>query len=129
MLWVRYCTSANFINYITKQNIHHFIFIFQFWEIISDEHGIEPTGDYNGTSELQLERIEVYYNQASGGKYVPRAILLDLEPGTMDSVRAGPYGGIFRPDNYVFGQSGAGNNWAKGHYTEGKMWIMVIYFY
>ena len=33
--------------------------------------------------------------------------------------RSGPYGGIFRPDNFVFGQSGAGNNWAKGHYTEG----------
>jgi len=29
-------------------------------------------------------------------------------------------GGIFRPDNFVFGQSGAGNNWAKGHYTEGE---------
>jgi len=26
---------------------------------------------------------------------------------------------IFRPDNFVFGQTGAGNNWAKGHYTEG----------
>lgn len=37
----------------------------------------------------------------------------------MDSVRAGPYGQLFRPDNFVFGQSGAGNNWAKGHYTEG----------
>jgi tubulin beta len=28
-------------------------------------------------------------------------------------------GKIFKPDNFVFGQSGAGNNWAKGHYTEG----------
>jgi len=55
----------------------------------------------------------------TGGKYVPRAILVDLEPGTMDSVRSGPFGQIFRPDNFVFGQSGAGNNWAKGHYTEG----------
>ena len=54
-----------------------------------------------------------------GGKYVPRAVLVDLEPGTMDSVRSGPFGQIFRPDNFVFGQSGAGNNWAKGHYTEG----------
>ena len=45
---------------------------------------------------------------------------MDLEPGTMDSVRSGPYGQVFRPDNFVFGQSGAGNNWAKGHYTEGK---------
>jgi len=44
---------------------------------------------------------------------------MDLEPGTMDSVRAGTFGSIFRPDNFVFGQSGAGNNWAKGHYTEG----------
>eukprot|EP01046_Picozoa_sp_COSAG06_P032700 COSAG06_NODE_3288_length_5551_cov_25.524578_1_plen_172_part_10 len=61
----------------------------------------------------------VYFNEATGGRYVPRAVLMDLEPGTMDSVRAGPYGQIFRPDNFVFGQSGAGNNWAKGHYTEG----------
>ncbi len=37
----------------------------------------------------------------------------------MDSVRSGAYGQIFRPDNFVFGQTGAGNNWAKGHYTEG----------
>jgi len=44
----------------------------------------------------------------TGSKYVPRAILVDLEPGTMDSVRSGPFGQLFRPDNYVFGQSGAG---------------------
>uniref|UniRef100_A0AAY4A0A5 Tubulin beta chain n=1 Tax=Denticeps clupeoides TaxID=299321 RepID=A0AAY4A0A5_9TELE len=91
----------------------------KFWEVISDEHGIDPTGSYHGDSDLQLDRISVYYNEASGGKYVPRAILVDLEPGTMDSVRSGPFGQIFRPDNFVFGQSGAGNNWAKGHYTEG----------
>uniref|UniRef100_A0AAY5KPX9 Tubulin beta chain n=1 Tax=Esox lucius TaxID=8010 RepID=A0AAY5KPX9_ESOLU len=91
----------------------------KFWEVISDEHGIDPTGSYQGDSDLQLERINVYYNEASGNKFVPRAILVDLEPGTMDSVRSGPFGQLFRPDNFVFGQSGAGNNWAKGHYTEG----------
>ncbi len=91
----------------------------KFWEVISDEHGIDPTGTYHGDSDLQLERINVYFNEATGGRYVPRAILMDLEPGTMDSVRAGPYGQLFRPDNFVFGQTGAGNNWAKGHYTEG----------
>ncbi|KAF3603199.1 hypothetical protein F2Q69_00035428 [Brassica cretica] len=52
-------------------------------------------------------------------RFVPRAVLMDLEPGTMGSLRSGPYGQTFRPDNFVFGQSGAGNNWAKGHYTEG----------
>ena len=29
---------------------------------------------------------------------------MDLEPGTMDSVRSGPYGQVFRPDNFIFGQ-------------------------
>ncbi|OVA03676.1 Tubulin [Macleaya cordata] len=91
----------------------------KFWEVVCDEHGIDPTGRYTGTSDLQLERVNVYYNEASCGRFVPRAVLMDLEPGTMDSVRTGPYGQIFRPDNFVFGQSGAGNNWAKGHYTEG----------
>eukprot|EP00630_Chrysocystis_fragilis_P002066 CAMPEP_0197395638 /NCGR_PEP_ID=MMETSP1165-20131217/7186_1 /TAXON_ID=284809 /ORGANISM="Chrysocystis fragilis, Strain CCMP3189" /LENGTH=445 /DNA_ID=CAMNT_0042921405 /DNA_START=57 /DNA_END=1394 /DNA_ORIENTATION=- len=91
----------------------------KFWEVISDEHGVDPTGSYHGDSDLQLERINVYYNEATGGRYVPRAVLMDLEPGTMDSVRAGPFGQLFRPDNFVFGQTGAGNNWAKGHYTEG----------
>ena len=93
----------------------------KFWEVISDEHGVDPTGTYqgrvlcshefmnpkfvrlSGDSDLQLERINVYYNEATGGRYVPRAILMDLEPGTMDSMRAGPYGQIFRPDNFVFG--------------------------
>jgi len=32
---------------------------------------------------------------------------------------SGRYGALFRPDNFIYGQSGAGNNWAKGHYTEG----------
>ena len=53
----------------------------KFWEIISDEHGVEPDGTYKGDNDLQQERIEVYYNEASTDKYVPRAVLVDLEPG------------------------------------------------
>ncbi|CAH2083663.1 unnamed protein product [Euphydryas editha] len=98
----------------------------KFWEIISDEHGIDETGIYKGVNPLQEERLIVYYNEASSGKYVPRAVLVDLEPGTMDSVRSGPYGQLFRPDNFVFGQSGAGNNWAKGHYTEGAELVDAV---
>lgn len=37
----------------------------KFWEIISDEHGINPTGKYVGDNQLQLDRINVYYNEAS----------------------------------------------------------------
>uniref|UniRef100_A0A8C9GXL6 Tubulin/FtsZ GTPase domain-containing protein n=1 Tax=Piliocolobus tephrosceles TaxID=591936 RepID=A0A8C9GXL6_9PRIM len=82
----------------------------KFWEVISDEHA---TSTYHRDSNLQLDRISVYYNEATGGKYVPRAILVDAEPGTMDSVYSGHFGQIFRPDNFLFDPSGAGNNWAK----------------
>ncbi|KAG7495372.1 tubulin beta chain-like [Solea senegalensis] len=91
----------------------------KFWEVISEEHGINTAGMYVGDSNVQLERANVYFNEAHGGKYVPRALLVDLEPGTMDSVRGSRIGDLFRPDNFIYGSSGAGNNWAKGHYTEG----------
>lgn len=29
-------------------------------------------------------------------------------------IRSGPLGNLFRPDTYIHGESGAGNNWAKG---------------
>ena len=52
----------------------------KFWEVISDEHGIDPTGTYHGDSDLQLERINVYFNEATGGRYVPRAVLMYALP-------------------------------------------------
>lgn len=63
--------------------------------------------------------MSTYFNEVSGNKYIPRSVMIDLEPSTMDSIRASPYGSLYKPDNFVFGQSGAGNNWAKGYYTEG----------
>ena len=42
----------------------------KFWEVISDEHGVDPTGTYQDDSDLQLERINVYFNEATGGRYV-----------------------------------------------------------
>ena len=43
----------------------------------------------------------------------------DLDPAACDTVRAGPHGGLFAPDRFTVGKSGAKNNWAKGHYSEG----------
>eukprot|EP01112_Ceratiomyxa_fruticulosa_P019886 TRINITY_DN6613_c1_g1_i1.p1 TRINITY_DN6613_c1_g1~~TRINITY_DN6613_c1_g1_i1.p1 ORF type:complete len:383 (+),score=71.33 TRINITY_DN6613_c1_g1_i1:230-1378(+) len=37
----------------------------------------------------------------------------------MEAIRSSKWGPLFRPDSFVYGRSGAGNNWAKGHYTEG----------
>jgi len=91
----------------------------KFWEVIAEEHGIDNAGFYKGDDPLQLSKIGVYFTEATEKRYVPRAVLVDLEPGTGESIRNGPLGKMFKPDNFVNAQNGAGNNWAKGHYTEG----------
>jgi tubulin beta len=96
----------------------------RFWENLSIEHGIQlGSGQFDSSRQSEkdalLERIEVYYNEGEGDRYVPRSVNFDLEPGVLDVIKASEVGKLFKPDNYVNGTSGAGNNWAKGHYTEG----------
>ena len=45
-------------------------------------------GEYCGDNDALLGRINVFYHEASGGKYVPRAVLMDmdLEPGVIGAV-------------------------------------------
>ncbi|KAJ1976433.1 Tubulin beta chain (Beta tubulin), partial [Dimargaris xerosporica] len=98
----------------------------KFWETISAEHGLGDDGVYIGNNAHQLSRMDVYFNEASNNKYVPRSVLVDLESGTMDAIRSSPLAKLFRPDNFVFGENGAGNNWAKGHYTEGAELVDAV---
>ena len=104
----------------------------KFWEVIAQEHEIDPDGHFDvagnvlepgrvvgKNAETLLENIGVYFTEASGNRYVPRAIMMDLEPSVVDTINSSRYGTLFKPDNIVKGSSGAGNNWAKGHYTEG----------
>merc|ERR1712038_2027802 len=81
-----------------------------------------PDADGDGVPDV-LENIDVYFRGTTeeklNAKWIPRAVLVDLEPGTMDVIKASAIGPVFKPDYLLFGANGAGNNWAKGHYTEG----------
>ena len=44
----------------------------------------------------------------------------------MDYMHSGHFGQIFSPENFVLCQSGAGNNWAKEHYTEGSGLVDLV---
>merc|ERR1712066_1173704 len=90
-----------------------------FWEVAAKEHGLDPDGTYTGDDPIQMERIEVFFDETASGKYKPTAVCFDLEPGVLDVIKASPYGSFYSPDAFIAGASGAGNNWAKGHYTEG----------
>jgi tubulin beta len=60
--------------------------------VLCDEHGIGGDGEYCGDNDAQLDRINVYYHEASADKYAPRTMFFDLEPGVIDAVRALPLG-------------------------------------
>lgn len=90
-----------------------------FWEVVSAEHGLNHEGKYEGKDDSQLERIGVFFRETSSGGYTPISINFDLEPGVLEKLKAGVLGKIYAPTSFIHAQSGAGNNWAKGHYTEG----------
>jgi len=106
-----------------------------FWDSVRKEHNIDVNGQYDNPKGAQqdddddgvpneLEKCDVYFRPIDPEakktcKWVPRALIVDLEPGTIDVIKASEIGPLFKPDNMCFGANGAGNNWAKGHYTEG----------
>jgi len=99
----------------------------RFWQTVTAEHSIDGLGRYKGNnSAVDLDKVSVYMN-AVGNRYVPRACLIDLEPGTVDIIKASPLGKLYKPDNFVVGTQGTANNWAKGHYTEGaEVWEEIF---
>lgn len=40
---------------------------------------------------------------SSSTSFSLRSVNVDLEPGTLDHIRSGPIGNLFRPDNFVAG--------------------------
>lgn len=58
-----------------------------------------------------------FFSETSAGKYVPRAVFLDLEPTVVDEVRTGTYRQLFHPEQLISGKEDAANNFARGHYT------------
>ena len=85
----------------------------QYWSAISQEHGIEADGSPHQGSFSRLESISAYYEEKACGKYIPRAVLVDTEPGTMDSIRSGSVKDLFPIDNFVMGH----------HCPPGEMWV------
>ncbi|KAF9233172.1 beta-tubulin [Melanogaster broomeanus] len=89
----------------------------RFWKMLLAEHGLDDSGMYVGKDPLQIERAGVYFSPIESNgptKYVPRSLQIDLESGVCNRIRSGPLGALFRPDTFFTGDSGAGNNWAKG---------------
>jgi len=91
------------------------------WELYCLEHGIEKDGTIENESTRRTDdSFTTFFTETGKGKYVPRAIFLDLEPTVIDEVRTGEYRALFHPEQMITGREDAANNYARGFYTVGK---------
>jgi tubulin gamma len=52
----------------------------QFWQQLCLEHGINQDGNLEDFATEGGDRKDVFYYQSDDTRYIPRAILIDLEP-------------------------------------------------
>ncbi|KAG9236233.1 Tubulin/FtsZ, GTPase domain-containing protein [Amylocarpus encephaloides] len=90
----------------------------QFWQQLCQEHGISQDGNLEDFATEGGDRKDVFFYQSDDTRYIPRAILIDLEPRVLNTIQTGPYKNIYNPENFFFGSgSGAANNWGDGYQT------------
>ncbi len=55
--------------------------------------------------------------QADDDHYIPRAVLMDLEPRVIQGIINSPYSKLYNTENIFMSKhgGGAGNNWASGY--------------
>ncbi|GAB7347659.1 hypothetical protein MBLNU459_g4525t1 [Dothideomycetes sp. NU459] len=89
----------------------------QFWQQLCLEHGINQDGNLEDFATEGGDRKDVFFYQSDDTRYIPRAILLDLEPRVINGIQTGAYKNIYNPENFYVHQegTGAGNNWAAGY--------------
>jgi len=58
----------------------------EFWKQLCREHGIAPDGILEPYATQGEDRKDVFFYQADDEHYIPRALLVDLEPGVIHNI-------------------------------------------
>ena len=72
----------------------------------------------------------IYLLQADDEHYIPRAVLLDLEPRVIHTIMTSPYAKLYNPENVYLSKQGggAGNNWAVGFSQVRKRYFCLLVY-
>ncbi|CAG2213772.1 TUBG [Mytilus edulis] len=100
----------------------------EFWKQLCSEHGISPEGILEDFATEGTDRKDVFFYQADDEHYIPRAVLLDLEPRVINSIMNSPYANLYNPENVYLSKhgGGAGNNWASGYTQAEKLYEEIF---
>jgi len=89
----------------------------EFWKQLCAEHGINSEGILEDFAVAGEDRKDVFFYQADDEHYIPRALLIDLEPRVINMIQTAEYRNLYNPENFFVSKEGggAGNNWASGY--------------
>ena len=92
-----------------------------------EPHGISPDGILEDFATHGGDRKDVFFYQADDDHYVPRALLLDLEPRVVNGIQQSSHRSLFNQENVFVSPEGggAGNNWASG-YSQGERFHDIL---
>lgn len=96
---------------------------FEFWKQLCLEHGIRNDGILEDFATDGTDRKDVFFYQADDDHYIPRAVLVDLEPRVINTIKQSAYANLYNPENIYLSEhgGGAGNNWASGYHSGEKL--------
>ncbi|KAH9043414.1 gamma tubulin [Lactarius pseudohatsudake] len=99
-----------------------------FWQRLCAEHGINKEGILEDWATEGGDRKDVFFYQADDEHYIPRAILIDLEPRVINNILTSPFANLYNPENIFMSKDGggAGNNWAQGYATGEKLYEDIM---
>ena len=117
-----------------------------YWQRLCAEHGINKEGILEEWATEGGDRKDVFFYQADDEHYIPRAILVDLEPRVctilsgnartahmcsrkvINSILSSPFANLYNPENIFVSKDGggAGNNWAQGYSAGERIYEEVM---
>ncbi|KAF9515563.1 hypothetical protein BS47DRAFT_1371971 [Hydnum rufescens UP504] len=82
-----------------------------FWQRLSTKGILEDWATEGG------DRKDVFFYQADDEHYIPRTIMVDLEPRVINNILTSPSANLYNRENIFVSKDGggAGNNWAQGY--------------
>jgi tubulin gamma len=98
----------------SKNYLIHEIVGLEFWKRLRLEHGINDSGKLEEFAKDGKDRKDVFFYQSDDDNYIPRAVLIDLEPSVIGEYKEYNKKNVFNPENVFTSTNGAGNNWATG---------------
>ena len=63
----------------------------EFWKQLCSEHGISSEGIVDEKAINGDDRKDVFFYQADDDHYIPRAVLIDLEPRVINSIQSSEF--------------------------------------